>query len=333
MLNELTLTEALGGLERGDFTSVDLIKACLDRIMKIDPKINAFITINDTAALAEAAIADERREKGETPPLLGIPVALKDLFITEGIETTAASNVLKGYIPQYNGTVVKRLKDAGAIIIGKTNCDAFAHGSSGENSDFGPTRNPYNLEHIPGGSTSGSPAAVGADMVFMATGTDTGGSIRLPAGFNNVVGLKPTYGRVSRNGVIAMSSSLDSIGHLTKTVEDNARILQITAGHDRFDGTTPTAEVPDYLKDLRSGVAGIKIGVPDEYFIEGLDPEIKRLTLNALSELESQGAELIKISLPHTKYAIEVYYITQTAEVSSNLARYDGIRFGNPIEF
>lgn len=329
-INELTLTEALGGLERRDFTSVDLVKACLDRIMNLDPKINAFITLHETGALAEAAIADERREKGETPPLLGIPIALKDLFISEGIETTAASNVLKGYIPQYDGTAVKRLKDAGAIIIGKTNCDAWAHGSSGENSDFGPTKNPYNTEHVPGGSTSGSPAAVAADMVFMATGTDTGGSIRLPAGFCNVVGLKPTYGRVSRYGVISMASSLDSIGHLTKTVEDNARVLQVTAGHDRYDGTTPKRDVPDYLSHLRDGVKGLKIGVPDEYFIDGIDPEVKRLTLNAISELEAQGAEIVRISLPRTKYAIEVYYIVQTAEVSSNLARYDGIRYGNP---
>lgn len=329
-LNELTLTEALAGLERKDFSSVELTKACLERIKAVDPNLNAFITVTEEGALMEAVRADEKREKGETLPLLGIPIAFKDLYLTQGVTTTAGSKVLENYTAQYDGTAVAKLKDAGAVLVGKTNCDAWAHGSSGENSDFGATKNPYNPEHVPGGSTSGSPVTVAADMAFMATGTDTGGSIRLPAGFCNVVGLKPTYGRVSRYGVIAMASSLDSIGHLTKTVEDNARVLQVTAGHDPKDATTPKKEIPDYLKDLRSGVKGLKIGVPKEYFIEGLEEETKNLTLAALKELEAQGAELVDISLPHTQYAIEVYYIIQTAEVSSNLARYDGIRYGNP---
>jgi aspartyl-tRNA(Asn)/glutamyl-tRNA(Gln) amidotransferase subunit A len=329
-LNELTLTEALEGLKEKKFSSVDLVNACLARIKEVDPKLNAFITVTETEALEAAKKADEKLQQGESLPLLGIPVALKDLYVTKGIKTTAASKVLGNYIPQYDGTAVIRLKEAGAVIIGKTNCDAWAHGSSGENSDFGPTKNPYNLEYIPGGSTSGSPVAVASDMAFVATGTDTGGSIRLPAGFCNVVGLKPTYGRVSRYGVIAMASSLDSIGHLTKTVEDSARVLQVTAGNDERDGTTPKKDVPDYLKDIKSGVKGLKIGIPKEYFAEGLDPKVKELTESALKELESQGAELVEISLPHTKYAIEVYYIIQTAEVSSNLARYDGIRYGHP---
>jgi aspartyl-tRNA(Asn)/glutamyl-tRNA(Gln) amidotransferase subunit A len=328
-LNELTLTEALEGLRKKEFSSVDLVNSCLKRIRAVDPQLNAFITVTENEAIDAAKTADEKRNGGEDLPLLGIPIALKDLYVTKGIKTTAASKVLENYIPQYDGTVVKRLKDAGAIIIGKTNCDAWAHGSSGENSDFGPTKNPYNLAYVPGGSTSGSPTAVASDMAFMATGTDTGGSIRLPAGFCNVVGLKPTYGRISRYGVIAMASSLDSIGHLTKTVEDNARVLQITAGNDPMDGTTPKKDVPDYIKDMKSGVKGLKIGVPKEYFIEGLDPNVKQLTEVALQELESLGAELVEVSLPHTKYAIEVYYIVQTAEVSSNLARYDGIRYGS----
>ncbi len=327
-LNDLTLTEALEGLRKKDFSSLDLVTACLDRIKTVDQELNAFITVSEKEALESAKAADKKRSEGVDFPLLGIPVALKDIYLTKGIRTTAASKVLDQYVPQYDSTAVTRLKDAGAIIIGKTNMDAWAHGSSGEYSDFGPTKNPYNTAYVPGGSTSGSPVAVASGMSFMATGTDTGGSIRLPAGFCNVVGLKPTYGRVSRYGVIAMASSLDSIGHLTKTVEDNARVLQITAGNDPMDATTPEKAVPDYLKEITSGVKGLRIGIPKEYFVDGLDPEIKRLTLDALDVLKSQGAELINISLPHTKYAIEVYYIIQTAEVSSNLARYDGVRYG-----
>lgn len=328
-LNELTILEALRKLEKKEFSAVDLINAYLQRIKSLDPKLNAFITVCEKEALAEAQKADEKRSNGSKLPLLGIPIALKDLFITKGIRTTAASKILKDYIPQYDGTVVSKLKNAGAVIIGKTNCDAWAHGSSGENSDFGPVKNPYNLEYIPGGSTSGSAAAVPSGMCLMATGTDTGGSIRLPAGFCNVVGLKPTYGRVSRYGVIAMASSLDSIGHLTKTVEDNAYVLQITAGSDSKDATTPKKAVPDYLSYLTKGVRGVKIGIPKEYFGKGLDPRVKKLIKNALHDFETQGAELVEISLPHTEYAIEVYYIVQTAEVSSNLARYDGIRYGS----
>jgi aspartyl-tRNA(Asn)/glutamyl-tRNA(Gln) amidotransferase subunit A len=326
-VNELTLTEALEKLRTKELSAGDLTSASLKRITSVDPKLNAFITVSETA-LADAEAADAMRNKGEDLPLLGIPIALKDLYVTKDLKTTAGSKVLENYIPQYDGTAVQRLKYAGAIIVGKTNCDAWAHGSSGENSDFGPTKNPFNMDYIPGGSTSGSPVAVASDMVFMATGTDTGGSIRLPAGFCNVVGLKPTYGRVSRYGVIAMASSLDSIGHLTKTVEDNARVLQVTAGNDPRDATTPKKDVPDYLKELKAGVKDVKIGVPKEYFGIGLDPQVKALTEAALKELESEGAEIVEISLPHTQYAIEVYYIVQTAEVSSNLARYDGTRYG-----
>jgi aspartyl-tRNA(Asn)/glutamyl-tRNA(Gln) amidotransferase subunit A len=326
----MTLQEALQALQNKEVSSLELTKLCLENVEKHNKSLNAFLTVCSKEALEQAGKADDERKNGNGAPLLGIPIALKDLFVTEGVKTTAGSKVLENYIGQYDGAVVKKLKDAGAIIIGKTNCDAWAHGSSGENSDFGPTKNPYNASYVPGGSSSGSPVSVSSNMCFMATGTDTGGSIRLPASFCNVVGLKPTYGRVSRYGVIAMSSSLDSIGHFTKTVEDNAYILSITAGQDVHDGTTPKQAVPDYTKNIAQGVKGLKIGVPKEYFTDGLDPEVKKLMKETMRVYESLGAEIIDISLPHTEYAIAVYYIVQTAEVSSNLARYDGIRFGNP---
>ncbi len=331
-IHSLTITSALKGLYEKEFSSTDLTKACLEQITKHNESLNAFITVSETEALACAYDADKKIAAGDTSPLLGIPVALKDIFMTKGIQTTAASNVLRGYIPQYDGTVVTKIKEAGGIIIGKTNCDAWAHGSSGENSDFGATKNPYNKNYIPGGSSSGSPAAVAASMALVATGTDTGGSIRLPASFTNTVGLKPTYGRVSRYGVISMASSLDSIGHFTKTVEDNALFLSITAGKDPKDGTTPEKEVPDYMSGMKKGVKGMKIGRPKEYFTSGMDKSVSDAMETTLNAYESMGAEIVDISLPNTEYAIAVYYIVQTAEVSSNLARFDGIRFGNPRE-
>ena len=342
----LTITQAKDKLQKKEMSSVELTKACLERIEKHNPMLNAFLTVTKEEALRQADAADKiYAQQGRTlsksllaskqgptlnKPLLGIPIALKDLFVTKDICTTAGSKVLEDYIPQYDGTVVKKLKDAGAIIVGKTNLDAWAHGSSGENSDFGATKNPYNMEFVPGGSSSGSPVAVASGMALAATGTDTGGSIRLPASFCNIVGLKPTYGRVSRYGVIAMASSLDSIGHFTKTVQDSALMLSVTAGKDAKDATTPARDVPDYSESLNKGVKGLKIGVPKEYFIDGLDPRIKDLTMKTIKNLETQGAEVTEVSLPHTEYAIAVYYIIQTAEVSSNLARYDGIRYGNP---
>lgn len=328
-IKNLTITEARNKLDAKEISSVELTEKYFSNIEKNDSELNAFITTTRDEALEAAKNADKKIAEGVSQPLLGIPVALKDIFVTKGIKTTAASNVLKDYIPQFDGTVVTKLKNAGAVIIGKTNLDAWAHGSSGENSDFGPTRNPYNPEYVSGGSSSGSPTAVAANMALMATGSDTGGSIRLPASFTNTVGLKPTYGRVSRYGVISMASSLDSIGHFTKTIEDNALVLQVTAGQDKFDGTTPEMNVPDYTVGLKNGVEGLKIGVPKEYFGEGLDPRINTIIQNALKFYEENGAEIVELSLPHTKYAIEVYYIIQTAEVSSNLARYTGIRYGN----
>jgi aspartyl-tRNA(Asn)/glutamyl-tRNA(Gln) amidotransferase subunit A len=328
-MTNLTIKEAREKLDKKEISSVELVQAYLQTIKQHNDKLNAFLTISEDEALQEAEAADARIAKGESTPLLGIPIAHKDLFQTKGIRTTAASKVLENYKAQYDGTAVKRLKDAGAVTLGKTNLDAWAHGSSGENSDFGPAKNPYNADFVPGGSSSGSPVAVASEMALAASGTDTGGSIRLPASFCNVVGLKPTYGRVSRYGVIAMASSLDSIGHFTKTVEDNAMYLQITAGSDPMDATTPPVEVPNYTQNLDKGVKGLKIGVPKEYFIEGLDPKVKTEIERALKWYEDAGAELIEVSLPHTPYAIEVYYIIQTAEVSSNLARYTGVRYGN----
>jgi aspartyl-tRNA(Asn)/glutamyl-tRNA(Gln) amidotransferase subunit A len=326
-LNNLTIKKARSGLKDKQFSSVELVNACLEQIKNKD--LNAFITVCEKEALERAKQADELIKAGQDLPLLGVPIAAKDIFSTKGIRTTASSKVLENYIPEYDATVITKLKDAGAIIIGKTNCDAWAHGSSGENSDFGPVKNPWNEEYVPGGSSSGSAVSVAANMTIAATGTDTGGSIRLPASFTNTVGLKPTYGRVSRYGIIAMASSLDTIGHFTKTVEDSAIFLKVTAGQDKKDATTPPEAVPDYKKNLAENVKGLRIGVPKEFFIEGLDKRIKENTENAIKFYEENGAEIQEISLPHTDDAIACYYIIQPAEVSSNLARYDGIRFGN----
>lgn len=325
----LTITDAKKGMQQKQFSSVELTRSCLDQIKLQDEKLRAFITVTEKEALTSAEKADEQLAEGIDLPLLGIPIAFKDLFLTKGIRTTAASAVLDDFIPTYDATVVEKLKNAGAVIVGKTNCDAWAHGSSGENSDFGATKNPYNTDYIPGGSSSGSPVAVASGMSLMATGTDTGGSIRLPASFCNVVGLKPTYGRVSRYGIVSMASSLDSIGHFTKTVRDSALVLDVTAGQDIHDATTPAKPVPNYSDFLDQEIKGIKIGVPKEYYARGMDKNMQKLAENAIQVLKKRGAEIIEISLPNAEYAIAVYYIIQTAEVSSNLARYDGIRYGN----
>ncbi len=329
-LNQLSLREAAEGLKKKKFSSVELTKNCLEQIDKADKQINAFITLDKTA-LNQAKEADGRIASGNDSPLLGIPIALKDLFLTKDLRTTAASKILENYIPVYDATVVRKLKEAGVVILGKLNHDAWGHGASGENTNFGPTKNPWNKDYVPGGSSSGSAASVSSDMCIAATGTDTGGSSRLPAAFCNVVGLKPTYGRVSRYGIIAMSSSLDSIGHLTKTVEDSALFLNITAGNDPQDPTTPNIPVPDYTKSLGKSIKGVKIGVPREYTTEvgGLDTEILSLFEKTLKELHKLGVEIKEISLKHTEYANACYYVIQPAEVSSNLARYDGIRYGS----
>jgi len=336
-LNQLTIKEAQKGLAEKKFSSIELTKACLAQIKKHDKKINAFITVCEKEALKQAETVDEIIKHKQSlllrnKLLLGIPVGVKDLYLTNGVRTTAGSKVLDDYLPQYEATVVKRLKEAGAIIIGKTNLDAWAHGSSGENSDYGLTRNPWNLNYVPGGSSSGSAAALAASMCLAATGTDTGGSIRLPASFCNLVGLKPTYGRVSRYGIVAMASSLDSIGHFSRRVFDAALILNVTAGNDSYDATTPSKEVPDYTKEIEKGVKGLKIGIPSEYFGKGLDERVKDVVEEAIKKMEELGARIVKISLPHTQYALAAYYIIQPSEVSSNLARYDGIRYGLPRE-
>lgn len=340
-INSLTISEARKKLQDKEISSEELTKACLEQIEKHDKTLNAFITVCKDETVKQAKKADQvlsnsTIEQFNNTPLLGIPIALKDMYTTKGIRTTAGSKVLENYIPPFDATVVRKIKDAGAVILGKTNQDAWAHGSSGENSDFGPTRNPWNTQHVPGGSSSGSAAALSADMSIATTGTDTGGSIRLPASFCNVVGLKPTYGRVSRYGVVAMASSLDSIGHFTKTVEDSAIMLTVTAGQDEKDATTPPINVPNYTKALSKSIKGLRIGIPKEYFSLNigsnqqlnLDGRVSEAVGNAIKKLEELGAEVEEISLPHTEQAIAVYYIIQPAEVSSNLARYDGIRFG-----
>ncbi|MBI2029121.1 Asp-tRNA(Asn)/Glu-tRNA(Gln) amidotransferase subunit GatA [Candidatus Gottesmanbacteria bacterium] len=327
-LNQLTIKQAKDGLKEKKFSSVELTQACLDEIERVDKTINAFITVTKDYALTKAKEADQLLAQGAIKPLLGIPIAFKDLYLTRGIRTTAASRVLKDYIPQYSSTVVEKIENAGAVIIGKTNSDAWAHGSSGENSDFGSTKNPWNIHKIPGGSSSGSATAVSASCSPAAMGTDTGGSIRLPASFTNTVGLKPTYGRVSRYGVVAMASSLDTMGHFTKTVEDSALLLSVTAGKDKQDATSLDVPVPDYANELIKNRI-VTIGLAKEYFSEGINEEIKSSLEQAVNKLKSKGFEIKEIGLPHTKAALAAYYIIVFSEVSSNLSRYDGIRYGN----
>lgn len=327
----LTILEAAESLRKKKFSSVDLVKSCLERINSVDSKLKAFVTVCDQEAISQARQADKFQNFG-TKPLLGIPFAVKDNFCTKGITTTASSNVLRNYAPEYDATVVKRLRQAGAIIIGKTNMDAWAHGSSTETSDFFTTRNPWDPNRLPGGSSGGSAAAVAADMIIGAVGSETAGSIRQPAAWCGIVGLKPTYGRVSRYGLIAMASSLDSPGPMTKTVEDAALLLNVLAGKDQQDATTSTNPVPDYLKNIKKGVKGVKIGVPREYFVQGIQAGVTKNVLEALKVFQKLGAEIIEISLLDPGYSVAVYTILQRSEVSSNLARYDGIRFGERRE-
>lgn len=327
-VTNLTIKDAAILLQSKQIKAEELTEAQLKRAKKLNGKLNCFITICEELALSQARKVDKLiAYTQKLSPLSGIPLGIKDLFSTKGIKTTAGSKVLENYIPVYDATVVSRLKEANAVVLGKTNQDAWGHGSSGENSDFGPTYNPYDLSRVPGGSSSGSGAAVAAGLCLAATGTDTGSSVRLPAAFCNLVGLKPTYGRVSRYGIIAMASSLDSIGHFTKTIYDNALILNVTAGEDVFDSTTSPSKPDDYTKDIAKGVNGVKIGLPKEY-LAALDNQIKKLILEAAHRFEKLGAKVEWVSLPHTEYGVATYYIIQSSEVSSNLARYDGIRFG-----
>ena len=326
----LTLHEAGEKLRKHELSSQELTLAAFQRISETDDKIHAYITLCRDAALAQAREADERlKQDGNAQPLLGIPIAVKDNFLTRGLRTTCASKILGDFMPPYDATVIKHIRDAGAVITGKTNLDEFAMGSSAENSAFFPTRNPWNMERVPGGSSGGSAAAVAADQCVAALGTDTGGSIRQPAAFCGVVGLKPTYGRVSRYGIIAFASSMDQVGPITKDVRDCALMLEAIAGHDPADSTSTDRSVPRYSDALTGDVKGLRLGVPKEYFISGIAPEVEHAVRDAIRLLETNGAVVEEISLPHTEYAVAVYYIVATAEASSNLARYDGMRFGH----
>lgn len=327
-LTNMTWLEARDGLRNGDFSAVELTQTYLDRIRAYDGKVKAYITVTEDEALQAAQAADDRRRSGEDGSLLGLPLAVKDVLVTEGVETTCASKILKGYIPPYTATSVQRLFDAGAVLLGKTNTDEFAMGSSTENSAFFTTRNPWGLEHVPGGSSGGSAAAVAARLAPVALGTDTGGSVRLPASYCGVVAIKPTYGRISRYGLVAFASSLDSVGTFGQTVKDAASALQVMAGHDFRDSTSLNAPVPDYMQDIDKGIKGLRIGIPKEFFGSGIQPEVEEAVRTAISQLEQLGATIKEVTLPNTEYAIATYYLIATAEASSNLARYEGVRFG-----
>jgi len=326
---QLSLFEAAEGIREKKFTPSELTQETLARIEQLNPQINAFVSVQKDSAMAAAKEADGRAEKGELKSMIdGIPGALKDIFNTKDVASTCCSRMLKDFVPPYDSSVVARLRDGGMILTGKLNMDEFACGASTEHSYFGVTKNPWDLERVAGGSSGGSAAAIAADMCFYTLGTDTGGSIRQPASLCSVVGMKVTYGRVSRSGVTAMASSWDTVGPMTKTVRDAAIVLQMIAGKDPLDATTPDIAVPNYLENLGKPIAGMKIGVPKEYFGEGIDPEVAQTVRNALAEYEKMGAIIKEVSLPYTKYAVAVYYITMPAELSANLSRYDGIRFG-----
>ncbi|HZP21886.1 MAG TPA: Asp-tRNA(Asn)/Glu-tRNA(Gln) amidotransferase subunit GatA [Terriglobales bacterium] len=314
-------------------TATALVDAFYAKIEAEDGEIGAYLTLSKERAYAQSARIDALADKGdELPPLAGVPIAVKDVFTTRDGRTTAGSKILENFIAPYDATVVTRLESAGAVILGKTNCDEFAMGSSNENSGFRPVRNPHDRSRVPGGSSGGSAAAVAAGMAVASLGSDTGGSIRQPAAFCGVVGLMPTYGRVSRYGLIAFASSLDHPGPFGKTVSDVAILLQALAGRDPQDATTADAAVPEYCAHVGEPIHGLKIGVPDEYFGEGLDSEVRAAVENGIQELAKAGAEIVPISLPHTSYAIPTYYVIATAEASSNLARYDGVRYGRRSE-
>ena len=328
-IDQLTVASARVAVEERQITATALVDAFYAKIEADDPAIGAYLTLCKDRAYGQAARVDKLADAGnKLPPLAGVPIAVKDVFTTRGVRTTAASKILENFIAPYDATVVSRLEEAGAIILGKTNCDEFAMGSSNENSGFGPVRNPRDASRVPGGSSGGSAAVVAAGTAVASIGSDTGGSIRQPAAFCGVVGLMPTYGRCSRYGLIAFASSLDHPGPFGKTVQDTAIMLQAMAGRDPMDSTTADLPVPNYLEQIGRPVEGIKIGVPLEYFEDGLDPEVQAAVELGIQELANAGAEIVHISLPHTSYAIPTYYVIATAEASSNLARYDGVRYG-----
>ena len=325
-LYRLGIAEARAAIDKGETCPSEITNSVLGRIDSVEEKIHAYITLTGSEALAKAEDADTRQGRGQA--LFGLPIAVKDNICTEGVKTTCSSRILENFVPPYESTVTKALKGQGYILIGKTNLDEFAMGSSTENSAFGVTRNPWDLSSVPGGSSGGSAAAVAADECLAALGSDTGGSIRQPAAFCGVVGLKPTYGRVSRYGLVAFASSLDQIGPLTKNVKDAAILMNIISGHDPFDSTSANLPVPDFTSALGREIKGTRIGVPKEYFIEGIDREVLEAVQGSIKKLESLGAIPVEISLPHTGYAVAAYYILATSEASSNLARYDGVKYG-----
>ncbi|MBN2739588.1 MAG: Asp-tRNA(Asn)/Glu-tRNA(Gln) amidotransferase subunit GatA, partial [Rhodobacteraceae bacterium] len=330
-LNKLTIADARDALAKGDVTSVELTEACLSEIEGAGA-LNAFVHKTPEIALDQAKAADARIKSGDAPAMCGIPLGIKDLFATKGVATQAASNILEGFKPEYESTVTQNLWDAGAVMLGKLNMDEFAMGSSNESACYGNVVNPWKVDDrqlTPGGSSGGSAAAVAADLCLAATGTDTGGSIRQPAAFTGIVGIKPTYGRVSRWGVVAFASSLDQAGPMTKSVRDAAIMLGTMCSHDPKDSTSADIAVPDFEAMLTGDIRGKKIGIPKEYRLEGMPTEIEKLWENGIAMLKDAGAEIVDISLPHTKYALPAYYVVAPAEASSNLARYDGVRYGH----
>lgn len=333
MLKSLTIDAARSAVQDRTTTATALAETFYRKIEKDDAQIGAFLTLSKERAMAKASQMDALAAKGEKlPPLGGVPVAIKDVMVTAGVRTTAGSKILGNYIPPYDCTAVARLESAGAVVLGKLNCDEFAMGSSNENSAWKPVHNPHDLSRVPGGSSGGSAAAIAADMAVTTLGSDTGGSIRQPAAFCGVLGLKPTYGRVSRYGLIAFASSLDHIGPLAKTAKDAALVLRTIAGRDPMDATSADLPVPDYVAELEKPVRGMKIGVAKEYLSAGLDPQVRKAVEDAIQKLAGLGCAVVEISLPHTEYAIPTYYLIATAEASSNLARFDGVRYGYRAE-
>ncbi len=331
-LNQLTVADAAAKLANRECSSEDLVSAVLECIAQHDQQVGAYLTVDAESALAQSRAADAARAGGDIRPLLGIPVGMKDLLNVQGQPCTCASKILKGYVAPYDATAVAKLRAAGAVILGRLNMDEFAMGGSTENSAYQQTRNPWDLSRVPGGSSGGSAAAVAADEALATLGSDTGGSIRQPAGFCGCVGLKPTYGRVSRYGLTAFASSLDQIGPLTKTVRDSALLLGAISGRDPHDSTSLDAPVPDYAALLGGDLKGLRLGLPKEYFIDGLDAEVEAKVRAAVDQCRALGAEIVEISLPHSKYAVAVYYIIATAEASANLARFDGVRYGLRVD-
>jgi aspartyl-tRNA(Asn)/glutamyl-tRNA(Gln) amidotransferase subunit A len=327
-----TIAQLAAGLRNGDFSSEELTRAYLERVARHDDTLNSFITVSETEALQQARLADQRLKAGNGTTLTGIPVAQKDIFCTNGVLTTCGSRMLENFVAPYNATVIDKFNAAGAVMLGKTNMDEFAMGSSNETSYYGPVRNPWNTDTVPGGSSGGSAAAVAARLVPAASGTDTGGSIRQPAALCGVTGLKPTYGRVSRYGMIAFASSLDQGGPLAQTAEDAAILLNTMAGFDSRDSTSIDEVAPDYTATLNDAIKGLKIGLPKEYFDEGLDAEVGKVVEAAIEEYKKLGAEIVDISLPNTHLAVPAYYVVAPAECSSNLSRFDGVRFGHRCE-